>query len=150
MSLDGERVAVIGGGNTAIDAATQSARLGADKVSLVYRRGREQMRAYDHEIDLALADGVEFVFWAAPVAVEGTDSVTGLACLRTHLIDGIPTPIPGSEFSLDATRVFRATGQEKRRGFFDPAGIALDDAGRVVVDEGFQTSMRGFGRAATV
>jgi glutamate synthase (NADPH/NADH) small chain len=140
MSLEGERVAVIGGGNTAIDAATQSARLGADKVYLVYRRGRDEMRAYDHEVELALGDGVEFIFWSAPLQVEGTDAITGLVCGRTELVNGTPKPVEDSEFTLGVTKVLRATGQQKQQRLFQGVdGIALDDGGRVIVDDGFRT-----------
>jgi len=70
-TLEGKRIAVLGGGNTAIDGVTQSTRLGAEKVYLVYRRGPEQMGAYDHEVELAKLDGVEFVYWAQPVEIVG-------------------------------------------------------------------------------
>jgi glutamate synthase (NADPH/NADH) small chain len=139
MSLRGERVAVIGGGNTAIDAVIQSARLGADKVFLVYRRGREQMRAYDHEIAKARADGVEFVFWSAPVAIEGDGTVAALRCQRTELRDGMPQTVPGSDFALEVTRVFRATGQAKLRSLLASL-VDLDDGGRVEVNDTFHTA----------
>ena len=141
-SLAAERVAVIGGGNTAVDAVIQSARLGADKVTLVYRRGREHMRAYDHEIAKAQADGVEFEFWAMPVAVTGSGSVEGLECIRTALdSDGRPQPVAGSEFRLDVTRVFRATGQAKQRDFLSGIPqLEIDAGGRVVVDDNFRTA----------
>jgi len=141
VSLSGKRVAVIGGGNTAIDGVTQSARLGADKVSLIYRRGRDEMPAYEHEIELAVRDGVELVLQAQPVAVEGTTTVTGLRCVRTRL--GAPgadgrrafETIPGSEFTLPVDLVLRASGQEKRVAFLSTIpGLALDRGGRVVVD----------------
>ncbi len=141
LSLSGKRVAVIGGGNTAIDGVTQSVRLGADKVSLVYRRGRDEMPAYEHEIDLAVRDGVELVLQAQPVAIEGTTAVTGLRCIRTRL--GAPgadgrrafETIPGSEFTLPVDLVLRASGQEKRVAFLSTLpGLALDRAGRVLVD----------------
>lgn len=146
MSLVGERVAVIGGGNTSIDVATQSARLGADKVYVVYRRGRDEMRAYDHEFERARSDGVEFVFWAAPVAIAGEDSVTGLVCRRTELAGGdgnrpAVVLVEGTDFALDVTRVFRATGQKKRRDFFSGlSAIELDAEGRVIVDDAFRTA----------
>ncbi len=142
MSLAGRRVAVIGGGNTAIDAAIQSARLGADEVHLVYRRGRAQMRAYDHEVARAQRDGVRFVFWSAPVAVVGNGVVTGLRCRRTEPApDGEVALTDGWDFDLEVDRVFRATGQGKRRDFFGLIpGLDLDEAGRVVVDEEFRTT----------
>jgi dihydropyrimidine dehydrogenase (NAD+) subunit PreT len=140
MSLEGQRVAVIGGGNTAVDAATQSARLGAEKVYLIYRRGREEMRAYDHEVELARSDGVEVIFWTAPVAISGTDSVTGLACRRTEVVDSQVTLLDGTDSHLEVSRVFRATGQEKRRDFLEEIpGVETDDGGRVVLDEDFRT-----------
>jgi glutamate synthase (NADPH/NADH) small chain len=139
MSLAGETVAVIGGGNTAIDAVIQSARLGAAKVYLVYRRGRQEMRAYDHEIAKARADGVEFVFWSAPVAIEGDGAVGTLRCQRTELRDGRPEMVAGSDFTLAVTRVFRATGQAKHRSLLSSL-VELDDAGRVTVNDGFHTA----------
>src|SRR5262249_25302363 len=74
------RVAVIGGGNTAIDAVTQAKRLGAERAVLIYRRGQEQMPAYDFEQKLAKADGTEFMFDTVPVEVlsNGTGHLAGL------------------------------------------------------------------------
>lgn len=145
MSLAGERVAVIGAGNTAIDAATQSARLGADKVYLVFRRARPHMRAYDHEVELALSDGVELVPQAVPVSVKGVETVEGLTCRRTELgepgADGRPsvTALDGTEFDLDVTRVFRATGQVAYRDFFEGVPEVALESGKVVVNERFRT-----------
>ena len=141
VSLIGKRVAVIGGGNTAIDGVTQSVRLGAERVHLVYRRGRDEMPAYEHEVELARKDGVELVLQAQPVAIEGSTHVTGLRCVRTRLgepgADGRRAfeTLPGSEFTLAVDVILRASGQEKRRGFLATIpGVALDKAGRVVVD----------------
>lgn len=142
VSLVGKRVAVIGGGNTAIDGVTQSVRLGATKVHLVYRRGRDEMPAYEHEIELARKDGVDLVLQAQPVAIEGSTHVTGLRCVHTRLgepgADGRRAfeTVPGSEFTLAVDVVLRASGQEKRRGFLAGIpGLELDKGGRVIVDE---------------
>jgi dihydropyrimidine dehydrogenase (NAD+) subunit PreT len=145
-SLAGEKVAVIGGGNTAIDAVVQAARLGADKVYLVYRRGREHVRAYDHEVDLALAEGVEVLYWSNPVEILGTDRVIGLRCRPTELVEQSDGRVSvelsdGAEFTLDVTRVLRATGQEKpRRMLSGIDSVEIDDSGRVVADEEFRTT----------
>jgi glutamate synthase (NADPH/NADH) small chain len=146
MALAGERVAVIGAGNTAIDAATQSARLGADKVYLIFRRARPHMRAYPHEIEKALSDGVELVPQAVPVAIKGDARVTALTCRRTELgepgTDGRPavTVLEDTDFTLDVTRVFRATGQVAHGAFYDVIdGVELDPSGRVMVDASFRT-----------
>jgi glutamate synthase (NADPH/NADH) small chain len=144
MDLAGERVAVIGGGNTSIDAVTQAAMLGADHVYLVYRRGRSEMKAYPHDIERALTKGVEFIHWSAPKRIEGEGSVTALVCERTEYTTNGDGPklsvIAGSEFRIPVTMVMRATGQEKRVSFFDGIDdVATDDGGRVVVDDSFRT-----------
>ncbi|KAA3636166.1 MAG: NAD(P)-dependent oxidoreductase [Armatimonadetes bacterium] len=137
----GQRVAVIGGGNTAVDAVTQSALSGAQRVYLVYRRGRDQMRGYPHDIERALQHGVEFVHWSTPSRIEGTNSVEKLVCVRTELgPDGSVTELEGTEYTIPVDRVFRATGQAKRIGFLSTLpGVEIDDGGRVVVDEHHRT-----------
>ena len=79
------RVAVIGGGNTAIDAVTQAKRLGAERAVLIYRRSREEMPAYEFEQEMAKADGCEFLFHLAPLEIlsNGSGHVTGLKLART-------------------------------------------------------------------
>jgi dihydropyrimidine dehydrogenase (NAD+) subunit PreT len=111
------KVVVIGGGNTAIDCVTQAARMGADEVTLVYRRGAADMTAYEHEVELAKQDGVRFVYEAVPTQVEGDSRVTGLTCQKVAM--GAPDdsgrrrpePIAGSEFTIAADMIIRATGQ---------------------------------------
>ncbi|MCC6749054.1 MAG: NAD(P)-dependent oxidoreductase [Deltaproteobacteria bacterium] len=142
VSLAGRRVAVLGGGNTAIDGVTQASRLGAAKVYLVYRRGPAQMPAYAHEVELARLDGVELVFCAQPVAVLGETRVEGLRCQRTRVnASGSAEPIPGETFELPVELVLRATGQEKRRAFWSAIpSLSLDARGCVAVDAEGRTS----------
>jgi glutamate synthase (NADPH/NADH) small chain len=115
----GRRVAVIGAGNTAIDAATAAVRLGAERTWIVYRRSQTEMPAFPYEYDLAKQDGVVFQWLTSPVEVTGGDVVEGLRCVRMQLgppdARGRPRPetIPGSEFVLDVDMVIAATGQEK-------------------------------------
>jgi dihydropyrimidine dehydrogenase (NAD+) subunit PreT len=139
--LECEDIAVIGGGNTAIDAVTQAALSGADRVYLVYRRGRDAMRAYPHDIERALKNGVEFVHWSAPVRIDGDDTAQSLVLTRTeNASDGSVTAIPDTEYAIPVTQVMRATGQEKHVGFLGSLpGIATDSGGRVVVNDTFQT-----------
>ena len=141
VDLTGERVAVIGGGNTAIDAVSQAARLGAERVYLIYRRGRDEMKAYPHDIERALASGVEFIHWTKPARVEGNGSVAKLVCERTeYSADKTLLTVQDSEYNVPVTMVMRATGQEKRVGFLDSIqGVETDAGGRVVVDDGFRT-----------
>jgi glutamate synthase (NADPH/NADH) small chain len=144
----GTRVAVIGGGNTAIDVATAARRLGAETVYMIYRRSREEMSAFDYEYELAKADGVTFVWQAAPVRVvpDARGRAQGLVCVRTEL--GAPEssgkrsfrPIPESEFTLEVDMVVRALGQQKLGFLAEIPNLKLH-AGKVVVDpETMQTS----------
>lgn len=141
FDLEGQTVAVIGGGNTAVDAVTQAAMSGARRVYLVYRRGRAQMRGYPHDIERALQHGVEFVHWSAPVRIEGSGSASALICERTELADdGALVHIAGTEYSIPTDRVLRATGQAKRTSFLSKIpGVVVDSGGRVVVDDEFRT-----------
>jgi glutamate synthase (NADPH/NADH) small chain len=115
----GRRVAVVGGGNTAMDAVRTALRLGAERASLVYRRSRDEMPAREEEVVHAEEEGVEIVLLAAPVAVLGDDRsrVRALRCIRMALGDPDasgrrrPMPLPGTEFELDVDQVVFAVGQ---------------------------------------
>ena len=132
----GKTVAVIGAGNTAIDAVTQAKRLGAEKVIMVYRRTENDASAYDYELELAKKDGIEFVWQAAPIGIMADDSnshVTGLRCERT---DGSL-----ELFHIECDMVIKAVGQQKMRTFFETvACVDVDEKGRVVVNDQMQTS----------
>jgi glutamate synthase (NADPH/NADH) small chain len=128
----GRRVVVIGGGNTAIDAATQAKRLGAEVVTLVYRRGRAEMSATTAEQDWAQTNNVAFRFWAAPIAFEGEDHVQRVTFARMALSTGGGLQPTGAQFSLEADMVLKAVGQNFKQEFHD---IAPDiNAGRIVID----------------
>jgi glutamate synthase (NADPH/NADH) small chain len=134
----GRTVAVIGAGNTAIDAVTQAKRIGAEKVMLIYRRTQREMSAYEYEYELAKQDAIEFYWQTAPLEIlaNGDSSrVAGLRCARTAMSDGALINIAGSEFDLPVEMVIKATGQQKQRSFFATIpGINLDVAGRVIVN----------------
>jgi len=112
----GKKVLVLGGGNTAIDSARSARRMGCE-VTVLYRRSRNEMPAYSHEVDEALAEGVEIQFLTAPVKIERSGApAISLACNRMELcVDGEcerprPVAIPGSEFTVEADSVIAATG----------------------------------------
>ncbi len=126
----GKSVAVIGAGNTAIDAVTQAKRLGAERVMLVYRRTEKDAPAYDYEIELAKKDGVELVWQTAPLEILGNGKVEGLKCRKSD----------GNEIEIACDMVILAIGQTKQAGFFQSIGIATDEKGRVAVNENMQTS----------
>ncbi|MFL6415360.1 MAG: NAD(P)-dependent oxidoreductase [Bryobacteraceae bacterium] len=144
----GRQVAVIGAGNTAIDCATVARRLGAERVTIVYRRTASEMSAYPHEFEFAKAEGIEFRFLAQPTRVVASETgVAGLECASVSLgqADGsgrpAPRPVTGSEFIIPADQIVKAIGQEK----WPWAGsVSLaTDRGFLRVNEEFETSLPG-------
>ncbi|MDN4074462.1 NAD(P)-dependent oxidoreductase [Fictibacillus terranigra] len=144
----GKRVAVIGAGNTAIDAATCSVRLGAENVKILYRRTQEEMTAYDFEFEFAKQDNVEFRWLTAPKRIIGDEKghVKQLECIRMQLgepgADGRrgPAPIEGSEFLLEVDVVIKAIGQTRFTDLIESFGLE-HQWGTVKVNlETYQTS----------
>ena len=134
-------VVVIGGGNTAMDAASESARLGAENVTLAYRRAKDEMGAYEFEYELAKGVGVKGLFNAQPVAIVGDGKVEGVELVRTEVVDGRVRNVEGSNFVVPCEMVILATGQEKQVGFLEQiSGLDLDRKGRILVNEKGQTS----------
>ncbi len=136
----GRRVAVVGAGNTAIDAATASVRLGAEDVTIVYRRTAAEMPAYAFEFDFAKRDGVRFTWLTQPVRVVGNGRVEGLECVRVRLGDGRdakgrrqPEPLPDSEHVIPCDMVIKATGQVGEMDVYQALGVEVRD-GVVAVD----------------
>jgi dihydropyrimidine dehydrogenase (NAD+) subunit PreT len=138
----GRRVVVIGGGMTAIDAAVQSKKLGAETVTMVYRRGPEQMKASAYERELAQTSGVIIRYWARPVALEGRgDTLSGVVFESGNGGGGASAPV-GSVFRLDADMLFLAIGQRGAPEAFGGAQIEVKD-GRIIVDSERRTTLEG-------
>jgi glutamate synthase (NADPH/NADH) small chain len=136
----GRRVVVLGGGMTAIDAAIQSKLLGAEEVTICYRRGKENMNASPYEQDLATANGVIIRHWLAPKSIIGKDgTVAGIEVEYTAIRDGrlIGT---GETGVIAADQIFKAIGQT-----FSASGLgALQfEKGKIVVDAEGRTSIEG-------
>lgn len=137
----GPRVVVIGGGNTAIDVAIESVRLGAESVTLLYRRTEAEMPAYPHEVEQARREGVEIRWLTNPTRFVGRVRLEGVECVRMELgpADGSgrarPEPIGGSEHIVLCETAVKAIGQEPRRELAEwIEGLELDADGRVAVD----------------
>ncbi|WP_175989095.1 NAD(P)-dependent oxidoreductase [Bacillus sp. Marseille-Q1617] len=138
----GKKVVVIGAGNTAIDGATCSVRLGAENVKILYRRTLEEMTAYDFEYEFAKQDGVEFRWLTAPKRIIGNEDgrVIGIECLKMELgepgEDGRrrPVPVEGSEFTLPVDAVIKAIGQTRHQSLIDQFQLA-HKGGVVQVDK---------------
>ena len=136
----GERVAVIGGGNTAVDVAREALRLGAAEVTMLYRRTEAEMPAYRHEVEEARAEGVRFQWLTVPVRFLGAGRLEGIECsyVRLGAPDGTgrprPEPVLGTEFVIPASAAVKAIGQAPRSDFLGWIdGLELDD-GLVTVD----------------
>ncbi|WP_064093628.1 NAD(P)-dependent oxidoreductase [Rossellomorea aquimaris] len=144
----GKNVVVIGAGNTAIDGATCSVRLGAENVKILYRRTKDEMTAYDFEYDFAKQDGVEFRWLTAPKRIIGDEEgkVTAIECIKMKLgesgEDGRrrPIPIEGSEFNLPVDVVIKAIGQTRHLSLIEQFGLQHNGGVVQVNAETFQTS----------
>ncbi|MGZ4333047.1 MAG: FAD-dependent oxidoreductase [Gaiellaceae bacterium] len=160
----GRSAIVIGGGNTAIDCAVELKRLGAETVTMVYRRTEAEMPAYPAEVELARAEGVQFEWLANPLRVLGDSRVRALEALRMQLGEPDasgrrrPEEIPGSEFVLLADTVVKAIGQRARTEFLqlipglelDGSHIRIDDEGRTTVPNVFSAGDAVNGGATVV
>lgn len=143
----GERVAVIGGGNTAIDVAREAVRLGAKDVMVLYRRTEREMPAFKKEVKAARREGVHFYWLVAPKRFLGDGRVAGLECLYMRLGEPDesgrrrPEPVPGTEFVLQVDTVVKALGQRPRAELLAKIPSLELDGGLVKVDpETMQTS----------
>ena len=134
-----QNVVVIGGGNTAIDAAVQSKRLGAQHVTLVYRRDENAMSATDWEIDLARKNGVNIQLWAAPTKIIGDKKVDSMTFEYTKMEQGklIGT---GQTFQVQADLVLKAIGQKLSEQ--DLSGLEIAN-GKLVINQHFETNIGG-------
>jgi len=137
----GKRVAVVGGGNVAIDAGRSVLRLGAEAVTIVYRRSRAEMPASAWEVEDAEEEGIHFHFLANPVRIVGQDGkVVGLECVRMEL--GAPDesgrrrpiPVDSSEFVLDVDMVIPAIGQMPDLGFMGQGELKVTRRDTLSVD----------------
>jgi len=134
----GDHVAVIGAGNTAIDALTCAKRLGVERVTCYYRRGEESMTAYDFEYEFAKQEGIEFRLFVAPVKIDDD----GLHLVKTKIENGRLHTVPGTEFVEKVTTVISAIGQGRLLDTLETLGVHLDD-GVVRVTDDMATTRKG-------
>ena len=133
----GETVLVLGGGNTAMDAASEACRMGANRVILAYRRSMTSKGAYEFEYELAKGVGAKAVWNITPKTIMGTDKVEAVEFLRTEEIGGNVQAVDGSEFTIPCDMVIKATGQEKQVPLLQKiTGLQWDDRGRITTNEG--------------
>ena len=144
----GDKVAVIGMGMTAIDAATQAKRLGAKEVTMLYRRTQEEMPCTEYELGLAKLDGCEIVWLTAPKEIKGENGkVKELVCRKMKLgepdASGRRTPVDtGETFSLEVDMVIKAAGQVPFEELINKSGLANKN-GKIVIDNNGATNING-------
>jgi glutamate synthase (NADPH/NADH) small chain len=142
----GDKVAVIGLGMTAIDAATQAKRLGASEVTIVYRRTHAEMPCTQHEMNIALLDGCKIKWLSAPKEVLGKKGkVTGLVCTIMELgepdASGRCSPVETKEtFTLDVDMVIKATGQIPFIILVEESELE-NKSGKLIISEGGRTNI---------
>ncbi len=143
----GDKVAVIGMGMTAIDAATQAKRLGAKEVTMVYRRTEAEKPCTDYEMNIAKLDGCEIIWLAAPKEVKGNGKVEKLVCSKMTLgepdASGRRSPVDTREtFSLDVDMVIKAAGQVPFEKLVKELKIK-NSKGKISIDDNSSTNIKG-------
>lgn len=148
-NYEGKSVAVIGGGNVAMDSARTIKRLGAEHVYVIYRRAREQMPAEDYEVEDAIKEGVQFLFQNNIVKALGKNKVEKIECIKTQLVkkEGekrlVPVNIENSNYTLDMDYVVMAVGSKANKELVAKTGLETTDYGNIKVDERYMTSKDG-------
>jgi glutamate synthase (NADPH/NADH) small chain len=144
----GDKVAVIGMGMTAIDAATQAKRLGAKEVTMLYRRTEAEMPCTKHELDIAMLDGCEIIWLAAPKKIKGSaGKVKQLVCSKMKLgepdASGRRSPVDtGETFSLDVDMVIKAAGQVPFEKLVKKSRLDNKN-GKIVINDNCATNIKG-------
>lgn len=160
-NYEGKKVAIIGGGNVAMDCARTINKLGAEKVTVIYRRAEEQMPAERKEIEDAKNEGIEFLFQTNIIKILGetldnakdnnpniTSNVKKIECIKTELIQKegdtrlSPVDIQGSNFELDMDYVVMAIGSTVEEKVVNNLGLECDKNGYIKVNENYETSMK--------
>ena len=146
----GRNVVVVGGGDTSMDCVRSAIRLGANNVTLLYRRTENEMIGREEERRHAREEGVTFEYLTTPVRLIGKDgAVVGIECVRMSLGEPDdsgrrrPQPMPGSEFVIDCDSFVVAVGYDVGRDVYGDSGIDVSDWGEVIVDEQGRTSRPG-------
>ena len=148
-SYIGKKVAVIGGGNVAMDCARTIKKLGAEKVYVIYRRAEKQMPAESKEIEEAKKEGIEFLFQNNIVKILGKNKVEKIECIKTKLIkkEGelreVPVNIDYSNYEMEIDYVVMAVGSEVEKELINKLGLKINKWGYIEVNEEHQTSKKG-------
>lgn len=141
-----KKVAIIGGGNVAMDTARTIKKKGADEVIVIYRRAKKQMPAEQKEIEDAKREGIKFLFQTNIVKVLGNKKVEKIECIKTELIkkEGetreVPVDIIGSNYEIPMNYVVMAVGSKIEEELVKSLGLELTPKGNIKIDENYMTS----------
>lgn len=142
---EGKTVAVVGGGNVAMDCARTIKRLGAKEVKVIYRRAREQMPAEDKEVEEAMEEGIEFLFQNNIVKIIGNGKVQKVELIKTKLVPKendarlVPVNIENSNYTMEMDYVIMALGS-KVEPYVKELGLKTNKWGNIEVNDSYQTS----------
>ena len=142
----GKKVAVIGGGNVAMDCARTIKHMGAEEVSIIYRRAEEQMPAEEKEISDAKNEGINFLFQNNITKIIGSGEVEAIECIKTELVEKegetrkVPMDIEGSNYQIPMDYVVMAVGSKPDINNTQQMGLQLTEKGYIKVNEKYQTS----------
>ena len=145
-NYEGKKVAIVGGGNVAMDCARTIQRQNPSKVYVIYRRSEKQMPAETKEIEAAKKEGVEFLFQNNIIKILGKDKVKQIECIKTELIkiDGeereVPVNIENSNYLIDVDYVVMAIGSKPQKDILSKLNLELNKYGYIKVNERYQTS----------
>lgn len=146
-NYEGKSVAIIGGGNVAMDCARTINKMGAKKVYVIYRRAEAQMPAERKEIQEAKSEGIEFLFQNNIVKILGNDNVEKIECIKTELVkkEGedreVPIEIENSNYLMDVDYVVMAIGAKPDGTIVNKLGVKLNEKGYIKINEKHQTSI---------
>ncbi len=144
-NYEGKTVAIVGGGNVAMDCARTIKRLGAKQVKVIYRRAREQMPAEDKEVEEAMKEGIEFLFQNNIVKIIGKDKVEKVELIKTELVQKendtrlVPVNIENSNYEIDVDYIIMALGS-KVEPYVKELGLETNQWGNIKINEEYQTS----------
>lgn len=136
----GKHVFICGGGNVAMDSARTVKKLGAEKVTIIYRRSEEEMPAEKLEVYEAKKEGIEFLFYTNLIGIYGDKEVERINCVKTKYADGKLINDIGTEFYLSADFIIIAIGSSTDLRIIDKLGIKIDSKGYIIIDENYMTS----------
>lgn len=144
--FNGKKIAIIGGGNVAMDCARVLKKLGASNVKVIYRRAIEQMPAEKKEIQEAIEDGIEFLFQNNIIKIIGKSSVEKIECVKTELVQKqgqdrlVPINVENSNYTIDVDNVIMAIGSKPEELMMKFLNLELDKYNYIVTDDDYKTS----------